>query len=415
MKKEDGLSREAFDEVAYVEHYDDVRAAVADGEIESGWWHYHHHGREEGRRPFFVEGYFDEAFYLRAYPIVAADLRAGLADTPREHYLRWGMARGFLPYYQGPRPDNAAALPSPFGGLWPDQANARDIVAGKLEIGQITEAQAALLDHWIENGYVVLERAIPHDLIDAAAADLDRAFAGGMPGVRFECHKVAPGLVEWQQEIAAHAAKVIDMHHFSPAARTLMFARPLSDFLGLIFESRAFASQTLGFIRGSGQEGHQDSAYVPYSIPRQFAASWIALEDVTIGAGELFYYPGSHRFNDFLYGDRYKSLVEAGRCGYTVQRDEVERHVQRLEKTARRRGIEKIVLAAKKGDVLVWHADLVHGGNPVSADLTRKSLVTHYCPKRTSPLFSEHMAIDLYEHEGHLFTTQHYAKADFVP
>lgn len=414
MKNEDGLSREVFDEVAYVEYYDDVRAALAEGKIESGWWHYNHHGREEGRRAFFVDGYFDEAFYLQSYPIVEIELRDGLAATPEEHYRRWGRARGFLPYYHGARPDNAASIPSPFGGLWPDQANALDIVAGKLEIGQITDPQAKLLEHWIGYGYVVMEKVISPALIDAAVNDLDRAFSGNMPGARFECHKIAPGLVEWQSEIADHAAKVIDMHHFSRAVRSLMFADPISEFLGLIFESRAFASQTLGFNRGSGQEGHQDSAYVPYSIPRQFAATWIALEDVTIGAGELFYYPGSHRFNDFLYGERYKSLVEAGRCGYTVERGEVERHVERLQKTARRRGIEKTVLEARKGDVLVWHADLVHGGNPVSADETRKSLVTHYCPKRTSPLFTEHMAIDLYEYEGHLFTTQHYAKSDFV-
>ncbi len=414
MKQDEGVSREVFDEVAYVEHYDDVRAALAEGEIESGWWHYNHHGREEGRKAFFVDGHFDEAFYLRSYPIVEAELRAGVARSAKDHYLLRGRARGYLPYYEGPRPDNAAALPSAFGGLWPDLANALDVVRGKLEVGQISPVQAELLDHWIMNGFVVLEGAIAPELIDAAVADLDRAFDGGMPGVRFECHKIAPGLVDWQAEIAGHAAKVIDMHHFSPAARALMFAEPISEFLGLIFESKAFASQTLGFIRGSGQEGHQDSAYVPYSIPRQFAATWIALEDVTIGAGELFYYPGSHRFNDFLYRGRYKSLVEAGRCGYNVEREEVERHVQRLRKTAKRRGIEKQLLAAKKGDVLFWHADLVHGGNPVSGDTTRKSLVTHYCPKRLSPLFTEHMGIDLYEHEGHLFTTQHYQKSEFV-
>jgi ectoine hydroxylase-related dioxygenase (phytanoyl-CoA dioxygenase family) len=221
-------------------------------------------------------------------------------------------------------------------------------------------------------------------------------------------------LVTWQPAVREHAAKVIDMHHFSPAARELMFAEPISEFLGLIFESKAFASQSLGFMRGSGQEGHQDSAYVPYSLPRQFAATWIALEDVTIGAGELFYFPGSHRYPDFLYGGRYKSIVEAERCGYSVDRTEVERHVADLRERARDLGLEKKVLEAKKGDVLVWHADLVHGGKRVSSDATRKSFVTHYCPRRASPLFSEHMCIDLYEHQGHLLTSQHYSKKEFV-
>jgi phytanoyl-CoA hydroxylase len=207
---------------------------------------------------------------------------------------------------------------------------------------------------------------------------------------------------------------VIDMHHFSSAARELMFADAISDFLGLIFESKTFASQSLGFLRGSGQEGHQDSAYVPYTIPRQFAATWIALEDVTVGAGELFYYPGSHRFPDFLYGDRFKSIVEATRCGYTVERSEVEHHVAQLRDRSKTLELNKKVLEAKKGDVLVWHADLVHGGNPVSNDITRKSFVTHYCPKRMSPLFSEHMRTDIYEHFGHIFTSQHYPIEDFV-
>jgi hypothetical protein len=34
-------------------------------------------------------------------------------------------------------------------------------------------------------------------------------------------------------------------------------------------------TQTLAFWRGSAQNGHQDSAYVNYSTPMQFAASWI--------------------------------------------------------------------------------------------------------------------------------------------
>jgi len=188
-----------------------------------------------------------------------------------------------------------------------------------------------------------------------------------------------------------------------------MFADPISEFLGLIFESKAFASQTLGFLRGSAQEGHQDSAYVPYTIPRQFAATWTALEDVTIGAGELFYYPGSHRFEDFIYSERYKSVHEAQRItGDQSIREQVERHVRSLVERAEQHGIPKAPFAARKGDVLVWHADLVHGGNPVSRATTRKSIVTHYCPKHLSPLFSEHLRTRLWEYKGHRYTTSHY-------
>ena len=34
---------------------------------------------------------------------------------------------------------------------------------------------------------------------------------------------------------------------------------------------------------------------------------------------------------------------------------------------------------AKKGDILIWHANLLHGGSKINeANLTRKSMVAHY-------------------------------------
>ncbi|MFN2624275.1 MAG: phytanoyl-CoA dioxygenase family protein, partial [Chthoniobacterales bacterium] len=105
------------------------------------------------------------------------------------------------------------------------------------------------------------------------------------------------------------------MHWVSDPIRDLIFAPKVLSFLHLIFERRVLASQSLGFWRGSAQEGHQDSAYVNYSLPMQFAASWIALEDVQEGAGELFYHVGSHRMAEHLYRGKFKGLADAERAG----------------------------------------------------------------------------------------------------
>jgi hypothetical protein len=383
--------RDQFDEAAYLRLYPDIAKAMAEGREISAWSHYDRFGRAEGRKPNDI----DAEFYLRSYPAAVREIAAGLASNPLQHYLKFGRGRGFLGHPKAARPNNAAALPSPFGGLWPDAPNVADIIQGKLDIGQISERQAEKLRFWVENGYVILEKAIEPSLVDRAAQDLDHAYAGAFPGLKFECNAVERNHMHWRADI-------------NP--RDLMFADPIAEFLGLIFEAKTFASQTLGFLRGSAQEGHQDSAYVVYSIPRQFAATWTALEDVTIGAGELFYYPGSHRFEDFIYQERYKSVSEAQRMtGLEDARPAVERHVQSLEKRATQRGIPKMPFAAKKGDVLVWHADLVHGGNPVSRETTRKSIVTHYCPKHLTPLFSERTPLKLWEHKGHRYTTSHYA------
>ena len=40
---------------------------------------------------------------------------------------------------------------------------------------------------------------------------------------------------------------------------------------------------------------------------------------------------------------------------------------------------EKKIFLAKKGDVLIWHANLFHGGEPhKNPEKTRKSMVLHY-------------------------------------
>jgi hypothetical protein len=395
-----------FDELEYLRANPDVAASVAAGLFVTGWHHYNAHGRAEGRRC----SNFDENFYLQSYPIAVEEISAGLVSDPREHFARFGKSRGYLSHPKALRPRNAAALTSSFGGLWPDLPNAFDIVRGRLNIGQITPRQADLCAFWIENGYVILREAVSGGLIDKAVIDLDNAFSGKMNELRFECGATGNhDPIAWRPELNIFPAKALDIHYFSPALRDLIFADAVTQFLGLIFDSKPFASQTLGFLRGSGQRGHQDSAYVTYTIPRHFAASWIALEDVAAGAGELFYYPSSHRFEDFIYSGEYKSAHEAMRMtGAPFPHQQDRDHLQSLEEKANARGLAKTTFLAKKGDALIWHADLVHGGNPVSSDITRKSVVTHYCPEHLSPLFAENVPTRLYRHNGYRYTSSYY-------
>jgi hypothetical protein len=50
-----------------------------------------------------------------------------------------------------------------------------------------------------------------------------------------------------------------------------------------------------------------------------------------------------------------------------------------MDQAAAQAGLEKRVFLAKKGDVFVWHAHLLHGGSPIRDPArTRKSYVFHY-------------------------------------
>lgn len=115
----------------------------------------------------------------------------------------------------------------------------------------------------------------------------------------------------------------------------------------------------------------------------KLCASWVALEDVQTGSGELIYYPGSHRFADWVYSGHRKH--------FNHKRDQHSEHLAHLDSLhakSREKGLQLESFLPRKGDVLIWAADLAHGGAPISdASLTRRSLVTHYAPQSVIPRY----------------------------
>lgn len=350
---------------------------------------------------------FQADWYARAYPQVRDDIRRGLAKDPADHYARYGRFRGYLPNPSAERPRNPAGVRSAFGGLWTDQGNALDIVEGRLELGLIDRKLAEALRAYIRDGYVVFRNAIPRRELIRARRALEDAYDGKIRGQQFNCPELGVEVGAWDERMKALPAKALEIHAHSSAIRDAIFSPVVSRFLAVIFDRRALATQSLGFYRGSGQNGHQDSAYVTYTLPLQFAASWIALEDVKAGAGELFYRVGSQNLGDFLYAGEFKSVREAQRLRPDWDAAEMDAHVNSLRERSDQIGHPEKTFLAKAGDVLIWASDLVHGGKPISLDRTRKSVVTHYCPRDVAPLYMEEGARrEIHRHKsGNAWTT----------
>lgn len=378
-----------FDEDFYLEKNPDVAESVRRGEWPSGFAHYCVIGKSTGRqavRPV------DELWYTNTYPQVSIDISRGTAKSPTDHYRRIGRFRGYVASRRDPKPRDPAAPRSMYGGLWTDVGNALDVIAGRLDLGQIKEEQAAQLASWVNDGYVVLAGAISEDILDRAEAWVDRVYAGELPDIRFEVTGVSQN-TRWIPEARTNAAKALDIHWFSPEIRELIFAENVLSFLHLIFERRVLASQSLTFWRGSAQAAHQDSAYVNYSLPMQFAASWIALQDIEPEAGELLYYRGSHKLPEYLYAGKFKGAEEAKRVNPAADLTlDFPRHIDLIRKQATGAGLVVDRFLAKRGDVLIWSSDLAHGGGPISKTRTRKSVVTHYCPAELAPQYFDAIA-----------------------
>jgi ectoine hydroxylase-related dioxygenase (phytanoyl-CoA dioxygenase family) len=271
---------------------------------------------------------------------------------------------------------------SRFGGLWTDRRDAAHEIDRRAEAGAIDVADAELLRHWIDHGYVILPGAVPPDACDRLRADLDRAFVGGDERLLMTSPAVE-GMEPLRAGVDPERARVVDAYVHYESARAALFSDPIVRFLRTVFEDDPLLFQSLTFERGSQQPMHQDTAFVVTSSPMEFAASWIALEDIYPGSGELTYLDGSHRLPEYLFSGKYKH--------WNAKRDGDDQHSEwheLIHRNAERMGLERRTFLPRKGDVLIWSADLAHGGSPVTdRSLTRKSLVGHYCPNRVEPFY----------------------------
>ncbi len=132
--------------------------------------------------------------------------------------------------------------------------------------------------------------------------------------------------------------------------------------------------QSINFLTASEQHSHSDSIHMSTFPLGGMAAAWVALEDITPGNGPLHYYPGSHKLPYYLNAD-YANEGSAWLIG-DKSYSEYEASIARKITEA---GIKKQLFMARQGDVFIWHANLLHGGEPhLDPAQTRKSMVFHY-------------------------------------
>ncbi|MFK7864012.1 MAG: phytanoyl-CoA dioxygenase family protein [Pseudohongiellaceae bacterium] len=132
---------------------------------------------------------------------------------------------------------------------------------------------------------------------------------------------------------------------------------------------KALAFQTLNFPIGTSQKPHSDSIHFNTEPPGFMAGVWVALEDIDQSNGPLVYYPGSHKLDVLNMADL---NLEAGREHYPEYEQEITKVIEARKLTPE-------LGLVKKGDAIIWHANLLHGGHPHEDPArSRHSQVTHY-------------------------------------
>ena len=154
-----------------------------------------------------------------------------------------------------------------------------------------------------------------------------------------------------------------DLWRVNASAKSLAISPEVLTLLGGLYERRAFPFQTLNFRVGTQQATHADSLHFS-SVPENFMCGvWVALEDIDMENGPLHYFKGSHKRPTATMQDIQRQ------SGGVVDQFFAQAH----------KPYEKEYGLIKRGQAVIWAANLLHGGDPIiDQTRTRLSQVTHY-------------------------------------
>ena len=148
---DDSSPSKHFDEGWYLDAYPDVLAALKEGKVRSSIDHYLRYGSKEGRLPLppaqevVAAATFDEAWYLQSYPDVMSAVREGTIGSGYDHWLHSGKVEGRVPppgfVEEEPEPPNEG-----FDADWYTRVYAD--VASAIEQRRVRSA----LDHYLRYG-----------------------------------------------------------------------------------------------------------------------------------------------------------------------------------------------------------------------------------------------------------------------
>jgi hypothetical protein len=173
-----------------------------------------------------------------------------------------------------------------------------------------------------------------------------------------------------------------------PEVRSVATHAHILKLLSFAYGRKPIPFQTLNFTVGTQQRTHSDTVHFD-CFPRNFMCGvWMAYEDTDTRNGALHYVPGSHRLPVLALED-----FGIPRSTYRT-RDRVSKlYEQALEAYVARMDLPRRVIPLKKGQAVVWTANVFHGGEPIQEPgRTRHSQVTHYYFDRclyTQPLWSD--------------------------
>jgi len=267
-------------------------------------------------------------------------------------YKKYGIKRSVFQSI-GAKDFNKKAIEKP----WLDRENALASVENHPFYKELSADKKIQVKAFIEEGFMVLKGFYTKNEIDNWNTEIENLRNTGAIDFNYG------------------GRKLMDVHQDSKLINDRYFKnKELLAFLSFVMGKKVAPFQSIHFIEGSEQKAHSDSIHMSTHPEGYLIATWTALEKIDEKNGPVFYYPGSHRLPYVTCED-----YESGNSYLKIGGDTYKKYEECIADIIEKNNFEKSYFKAEPGDILVWHANLLHGGSPIEdPKRTRKSMVAHY-------------------------------------
>lgn len=240
-----------------------------------------------------------------------------------------------------------------------DLENSKDLLPNNPLFKKLKKNEQEALFPWSEKGYAIFNQYFNDEEVDLINSEIDKL--------------IDKGEADWHYS----RPRIMFAIRKSEKIRKLIQSKSIESVLSMLLGKELTLFQSINFLEGSAQKAHSDSIHMTTFPLGYLIAIWIALEDIDDENGPLFYYPGSHKLPYLLNSD-----YDHGGSDLLIGPEANNQYEKAMEAQIEKTGIQAEKFYAKKGDVLIWHANLIHGGSPIlNPDRSRKSMVLHYFAK----------------------------------
>lgn len=270
--------------------------------------------------------------------------------------------------------------------LWLDQPDALQRIETELEQSRLNSDEAGKLRQFAGQGFLSFRLEGCQSLIAQALREIDRIWKERPIDLAYAYTGEMTSMADADEKRDRRPlCRVLDPHSHSKALQQLYLHPQVFAWTDRIFGQSSVAFQSLFYEYGSRLPLHRDAAYFPLEPAAHLLGAWIALEDVHPDSGPLAYIPKSHRLPYFEFEDGRIAIRPEQESYFPAHRFNMAQCVEE--------GLAEQLFKARQGEVMIWHASLIHGGSrPADSRRTRRSLVVHFstrqhCRQRGSSYF----------------------------